>query len=148
MWKKIAIAGGTIALIVGTGSAALAASGSGSPTAGPSPSASASAGSKARPIARLRNLEHGSWVTRGKDGTDVTHTAFRGAASDVSATGITVTATDNAAQAFVIDANTKVHTKAQHQGASISAVQNGDTVIVVGTGTGPITATQVIDRSR
>ena len=152
MWKKIAIAGGTIALIGGIGTAALATSGSSSSS--PSASASNSAGAnkaqhrKVRALDRLKNFEHGSWVTRGKDNSNVTHTAFRGKASNVTPTSITVQSLDNTSQTFVVTGNTKVHTKAQHKGASIQAVQSGDTVIVSGTGTGPVTANQVLDTSR
>lgn len=154
MWKKIAVAGGTLALIGGLGTAALAESGS---TSSPSAKASDSAGDngnsqathhrKGRGFDKLKNFEHGTWVSR-KDNADVTHTAYRGKASNVTATSITVTAVDNASQSFVVNTGTKVHTRAQHKGAAIQAVQNGDTVFVSGTGTNPVTANQVIDTSR
>lgn len=154
MWKKIAVAGGTLALIGGLGTAALAESGA---TSSPSAGTSSSAGDngnaqgahhrKGRALDRMKNFEHGTWVTR-KDNADVTHTAYRGKASNVTATSITVTSTDNASQTFVVNSNTKVHTRAQHKGAAIQAVENGDTVIVSGTGTGPVTANQVLDTSR
>jgi preprotein translocase subunit YajC len=168
MWKKIAVAGATAATIVGAGTAALAASGSsGSPSssgsgnavlpaasasasAGPSGSASAqsAAGRKHRPLQRLKKFEHGTWVTSGPNGETVTHSAIHGTVTAVSATSITVRAADKTSETFVVNSATKVHTPAQKKGAPISAVKSGDTVVVTGHGTGPVTATQLLDRTK
>jgi preprotein translocase subunit YajC len=175
MWKKVAIGGGTIALIGGLGTAALATSGSSSltPSAGsasPSSSASHAPGSdegngaakgkahrngngKGRGFKngmpqRAKNFEHGTWVTSGSGSSTVTHTAFHGQVTAVSATSISVKAKDNATQTFVVNGDTKVHTRAQHKDAPIASVKSGDTVFVSGTGTGTVTAQQIVDSSR
>jgi preprotein translocase subunit YajC len=171
MWKRVAIAGGTIALIGGLGTAALATSGSSSPTpsagsATPSSSAShapdsdegngkANRNGKARGngfahgmFQRAKNFEHGTWVSSGNGGSTVTHTAFHGQVTAISATSISVKAKDNATQTFVINADTKVHTRAERKNAPITSVKSGDTVFVSGTGTGTVTAQQIMDSSR
>lgn len=157
MWKKIAIAGGTVALIGGIGTAALATSGSSSPN--PSTSSSAASGQSGaaaklgkhprleRALQRLKNFEHGTWVTGSKN-KSVTHSAVRGQVTAVSPSSITVQAADSTTMTFTIDSSTKVHTKAQHKDAPISSVQKGDTVIVTGTGTPTATAKQLLDTSR
>jgi preprotein translocase subunit YajC len=94
---------------------------------------------------RAKNFEHGTWVTSNKDGTTVTHTAFHGQVTAVSATSISVKAKDNATQTFTVNGDTKVHTRAKHTDASISSVKTGDTVLVSGTGTGSVTAQQIVD---
>jgi hypothetical protein len=157
MWKKIAIAGGTVALIGGIGTAALATSGSPSPHPSGSTANRAAAGQPGavakhpklrKALERLKNFEHGTWVTAGKDASAITHTAFHGQVTAVSSTSITVKAKDATTQTFVINGDTKVHTRAQHKGAVISAVKSGDTVLVAGTGTPTVIAKQVVDTSR
>ncbi len=152
MWKKIAVAGATAAVILGAGTAAIAATGSSSST--PSAGSSTAAGTTAKAgkhkhqaLERLRDFEHGTWVTK-KGTATVTHTATRGSATAVSATSITVKAADGTTQTYVVNGSTKVHTRAQHKGAAITAVKPGDQVAVAGTGTGTVTATQVLDLAK
>jgi hypothetical protein len=150
MLKKVVIAGAAAAVVLGAGTAALAASGSGS-SPGPSASASSNPGKPAaagkahlgRMLAR-RSL-HGTWVTRdGKSGF-VTHDAIRGQVTAVSASSITVKAADNVSQTYAITSDTKVHTRADKgKAGTINEVQTGDRVIVLGTGTSSLTATQVL----
>jgi hypothetical protein len=178
MWKKIAVAGATAAIIGGAGTAALAASGTSTPA--PSTLTSASSGTantantaggntaggkaargnaakaaklgkrgRAEGIARLRNVLHATWVTEDKSSkTFVTHDAIRGQVTVVSATSITVKASDNVTQTYVVNAATKVHTHAKKTGAAIADVKSGDPVLVAGTGTGTLTATQVVDSKK
>ena len=157
MWKKIAVAGATGAVILGAGATALAVTSTSTPPTGsasPSAPASPSTGklgqrAKARPIAIGRkNFQHGTWVT--KDGsTEVTHDAIRGSVTAVSATSITVQATDNVSQTYVVNSGTKVHSVAAGKGKTgpITDVQTDDTVGVLGTGTTTLTATHVLDRT-
>ncbi|MDQ1738299.1 MAG: hypothetical protein QOH56_4550 [Pseudonocardiales bacterium] len=168
MWKKIAVAGATAAIIGGAGTAALAVSGTSTPA--PSTLTSASSGSantanpaggnaakvaklgkrgRAEGIARLRKVLHGTWVTEDKSSkTFVTHAAIRGQVTTVSATSITVKASDNVTQTYVVNATTKVHTRAKKTGAAIADVKSGDPVLVAGIGTGTLTATQVVDSKK
>jgi hypothetical protein len=168
VWKKIAVAGATAAIIGGAGTAALAASGTSTPA--PSTLTSASSGTantantargntakaaklgkrgRAEGIARLRNVLHATWVTEDKSSkTFVTHDAIRGQVTAVSATSITVTASDNVTQTYVVNAATKVHTHAKKTGAAIADVKSGDPVLVAGTGTDTLTATQVVDSKK
>jgi hypothetical protein len=174
MWKKIAIAGTTMAVILGAGTAALAASGdfggtsgsganhaalaatsSSAPGSNGSAGANKGAGAKHRPglgpfrkavIGRLQNFEHGSWVTKNGSST-VEHSAIHGDATKVSATSITVVSADKTTMTFTVSSSTKVHTRAQHTGAAITSVKSGDTVFVTGTGSSTLTAQQVVDVS-
>ncbi|MGX7682017.1 hypothetical protein ACSMXN_24295 [Jatrophihabitans sp. DSM 45814] len=165
MWKKIAIAGATAAIIGGAGTAALAASGTPttSPSATPSTSASTSgngAGAKAAKangrfvrgegIAKLRKVTHASWVTEDKGAkTFTTHEAIRGSVTAVSATSIAVKSADNVTQTYVVNADTKIHTQAHKKtGASIADVKTGDPVVVGGTGTSTFTASQIVDAKK
>lgn len=159
MWKKIAVAGCTAALIGGVGTAALAESGS---TAAPSLSTTASSTSgasnagtstaKARhprirqALLRLRALQHATWVTENKDGkTFVTHDAIHGSVTAVSPTSITVMSADRVSQTYLVTSATKVHQRGSKTASSISAVKAGDNVVVAGTGTTTLTATQILD---
>lgn len=165
MWKKIAVAGATAAIIGGAGTVALAASGTS--TSAPSTLTSASSGTantakpaagkaaklgklgRAEGIARLRRVLHATWVTEDKSTkTFVTHDAIRGQVTAVSATSITVKAGDNVTQTYVVNAGTKVHTRAKKTGAAIADVKSGDPVLVAGTGTGTLTASQVVDTKK
>lgn len=169
MYRKIAIAGATAAVIVGGGTAALAASGSSSPTpTPPKPKSSTSAHpgnhsgkhgkhhGKHGKLDDLRKIVHGQFVTKGKDGAFVTHDVVRGQVSAVSATSITVAAPDKT-ETYVLSKDTKVHlrpaakTKGQHvkpTAGTISSVHTGDTVVVLGTGTTTMTATQILDAGK
>lgn len=104
---------------------------------------------------RLEQVSHAQWVAKdGKTGVFVTHDAVRGTVSAVSAGSITVKATDGTSETFTVTSATKVHvrgTKATNKtatkaAATISQVKVGDRAGVLGTGAGPMTATQVIDR--
>jgi hypothetical protein len=165
MWKKIAVAGGTAAVILGAGTAALAASGQdptgAAPAANPSttasaaPSATTPSRSKAAGHARqrghaiaegrLKRALHATWVAKGANSTFVTHDAIRGDVTSVSATSITVKAADNVSQTYTLTSSTKVHSRANKKSAAIADVKPGDPVLVVGTGTSSLTASQVLD---
>jgi hypothetical protein len=155
MLKKIVLAGSAAAVVLGAGTAALATSGSSTPPAPGSPAASsAKAGvfGKAGALAaraQLRRALHATWVTRNaKDSSGfVTHDAIRGQVTAVSATSITVKAADNVSETYVVTDSTKVRTRADGKGkaGSIGEVKSGDKVIVVGTGSGTLTATHVLD---
>lgn len=162
MWKKIAVGGAVAAATVGVGTAAIATSGS--TTAGtPSTSASTSAltlaaadsglSGRDRAHARgvLRRAAHAQWVSKDpKTGTYVTHDAARGTVRAVSATSISVHTPDDTTQTYAVNAATKVRIRQDKKGTdgSIGAVHTGDTVVVVGTGSGPFTATRVVDIKR
>ena len=164
MLKKIALAGAAAAVVLGAGTAALATSGStASPgsSAGTSPAASSASGGsagKAQPAkanpgrALARRALHATWVTRnGKAGSGfVTHDAIRGQVTAVSAGSITVKAADDVSQTYAVTGDTKVHVRADGKGkaGSIGEVKTGDRVVVLGTGTGSLTATQVLDGAK
>lgn len=154
MLKKIVIAGSAAAVVLGAGTAALAASGSTSPSAPSSSSSTAAGKAKAGHAKRseLRRALHASWVTRdGKNSTSfVTHDAIRGQVTAVSATSITVKAADNVSETYALNSSTKVHSQADGKGkaGTISEVKSGDTVVVLGTGSGTMTATHVLDGAK
>ncbi|MEO6700321.1 MAG: hypothetical protein ABI140_16585 [Jatrophihabitantaceae bacterium] len=157
MLKKIVIAGSAAAVILGAGTAALAASGpSSSPAPSSSSSTSAGTGAKAKAAhgkrSELKRALHATWVTRdGKASTTyVTHDAIRGEVTAVSATSITVKAADNVSQTYTLNSSTKVHSRADGKGkaGTISELMSGDKVLVAGTGTSTLTATQVLDATK
>ena len=176
MWKTIAAVGTTAVVIGGAGTAAFAATG----TPAPAPSAaaaSATPGGSATPPTtatgttkqtrkhpgrdRLRRAVHATWVTEGrKTATFTTHDAIRGKVTAVAPTSITVRAADDLSETFVVNASTKVWTRAPktaatgaaplspaaaRTAASISDVSPGDSVFVGGTGTTTLTAVRVVD---
>lgn len=166
MWNKIAIAAGAGAVLIGGGAAAVATaasadtSGSGtsaSPSASPSASAStpAKAGRHergARHGGLLGRFEHAEWVS--KDGTaNVTHDAVRGTVSSVSATSISVKASDGYSLTFTVNADTKVRVrdtsstgKKAGKAGTISNVKAGDNVLVSGVKSGStVAAKHVLD---
>jgi hypothetical protein len=151
MYRKIAIAGATAVVIIGSGTAALAASGSatpGSPSSAPSSAGSkAPAAKSAKGHALLRRTVHGQVVTRNKDGQFVTHDITRGDVTAVSSSALTVKSADGTSQAYKVTASTKVRVRTSGQGAAgkITDVHVGDAVLVTGTGTGTPTATHVVD---
>jgi len=162
MYRKIAIAGATAAVIVGAGTAALAVSGSSDTTSGHPASPTQKTGKQrgGAIIKALRHAQHGELVTRGKDSTFVEHDAIVGQVTAVSPTSISVKAADGFSETFTIDKTTKVRkrpttaatsgaAKAKGVAAKISDVKSGDTVAVVGkrpsTATGNPVATVVID---
>jgi hypothetical protein len=158
MWKQIALGAGVTAAVVGIGTAALATTGdttSGSPTGSSSaaPAATAAHGKHPRldrAMAR-RSVVHGQIVTQNpKTKQFVTHDVIRGSVTAVSSTSITVKASDNTSETFVVDPSTKVRHRTAGKPASgtastIGAVKSGDQVVVAGTGTGPFTATLIVD---
>jgi hypothetical protein len=162
MLNKLVAAGAAGAVILGAGTASLAMSApSGSstaPSASTVPSASATAPGSAGAAGHyrgrrigdgaLRRALHAEWVTKGKNGTFITHQAIRGQVSAVSATSITVKAADSVSQTYTVTSTTKVHTRAKKRGAAIADVHTGDPVLVAGTGTGTLTATQVADAKK
>jgi hypothetical protein len=162
MWKKIAIAGTAAAVIGGAGTAALAESGSSSPATAPVVAASTSESASIAPavtaaaapkrnrpgLARLRKLQHGTWVTGDGTSTDVTHDIIKGKVTVVSATSVTVQAADKTVETYTVNSDTKVHTRSKHKGAAITDVKSGDEVVVVGTGTTSLIAAQVIDAAK
>jgi len=149
MWKKIAIAGGVCAVIVGVGTAALATAGSSpSATAGSSPSASAG---KHHAGKAMRHALHGQWVTQDKDTKSfVTHDAIRGTVTAVSPSSITVRSLDKKSETFAVTKDTKVRIRANGKGAkgTITQVHTGDQAIVLGTGTSTLTARGILDAGR
>jgi hypothetical protein len=165
MWNKIAIAAGAGAVLIGGGAAAVAAaasadtSGSGtasSPSASPSgASAPAKPGHPGRGLrlgGALGRFEHAEWVS--KDGTaNVTHDAIHGTVSSVSATSISVKASDGYSLTFTVNADTKVRVrdtsstgKRAGQAGTIADVKTGDNVLVSGIKSGStVTAKHVLD---
>lgn len=149
MWRKIAVAGATTAVILGAGGAALATSGTVSAGSGAAVSGVAAAAAGERPghpgiRAAARNVLHGQFVTR-HDGEFVTHTVARGAVTAVSSTSITVKAADGVSETFAVTGDTKVHRRGDRGTAlTIADVKTGATAFVAGTGTDPVTATHVV----
>ena len=163
MFRKIAIAGATAAVIVGAGTAAIAATGSsssGTPSTGSTSSSSSATpakadGSKIRKFAKRHpaiaaliehHAVHGQIVTTDGKGNYVTHDGILGSVSAVSSTSITIKSGDGFVQTYTVNSTTKVRDKADGKSATISQVKVGDKVGVVGTGssTSPV-ATFVID---
>lgn len=133
MWKRIAIGGGIAAAVLGAGGIALA----------------DSASAAAITHDRLRHAEQAQWVTHSKKtNSDVTHDAIRGQVSAVSASSITVQAANGASETFAVVDSTTVRAKGDskaHPG-SIGEVKTGDRAIVIGTGSGALTASHIVDR--
>ena len=158
MWKTIAVAGATAAVIGGAGTAAVAASGTSTPTPSTASSSLASdssangsntKASKHEGIDRLRRAVHATWVSESKKTkTFTTHDAIRGQVSAVSPTSITVRAADGVTETYVLNSGTKVHTRANKAAASISVVKTGDPVWVAGTGTTTLTASRDVDAKK
>ncbi|MGH8860842.1 MAG: hypothetical protein ACRDVG_06340 [Jatrophihabitantaceae bacterium] len=157
---KIAVAGATAAAIVGVGTVALATSGP-DPTAGAGSSTSQHGGKHHGEHAlrrALRHALHGSVTTKGKDGY-VTHSAVRGTVSALSATSITVKATDGFTESFTLTKDTKVRERVPNaprgsrtSPGTMSQVKSGDQVAVLGKApekstTAP-TATVILDGLR
>ncbi|MEP6599418.1 MAG: hypothetical protein ABJB98_08240 [Actinomycetota bacterium] len=156
MWKKLAIAGATGAVILGAGVAAVAETGD---PPSPSPGNSASAHAKAPGLhdkhagrEHRGNVLHGEWVTS-KDGKTETHDAVRGKVTAVSATSISVQAADGYSLTLTVTADTKVRLRPaggtdKHAGTegTIAQVKTGDTVLASGIKSGSaVIAKHVID---
>ena len=166
MWKKVLVAGSVGAVILGAGGVALASTGSTAPS--PSPSTSPSTGHANGPSGKaskqgkdgtargdlrrglLRSV-HGQVTTKTKSGF-VTYDGIKGIVTAVSPTSISIKAADGTSETYAVTGSTVVHTKAdgKNKGATgqIGKVQDGDGVAVLGTGTGTLTATHVVDTSR
>jgi hypothetical protein len=155
MLKKVVIVGAAAAAVLGAGTAALATSGSSSPSPSASSSSAPNPGKAEQALAKARrhpglNLArralHASWVTRNGSSGFITHDAIRGQVTAVSASSITVKAADDVSQTYAVTADTKVHLRGDKgKAGSIGQVKTGDRVIVLGTGTSSLTATQVLD---
>jgi hypothetical protein len=164
MLHKIATAGVVAAVIVGAGTTALAVTGDQQTTAGratgsgrikPAHSAHQGKGQVLRKA--LRRVEHAVVVTKGKDGY-IEHDAIRGRVSSVSASSISVTATDGYTRTFAVVQATHVRKRSESGGkvtgapAKIADVRSGDEVGVLGrrpaSSTGNPVATVVVDGIR
>lgn len=158
MWKQAAAAGAVGAAILGAGGIAMAASGPTDSTSAsatpsstpPSTSPTTATGRRAQHprLSALRRTVHGTFVTRAKDGTFVTHEVARGTVGAITPTSITVHSADNSDETFVVNSATKVRTHTAgtkgSPASSISTVKTGDNVLVVGKGT-PATATGIVE---
>jgi cytoskeletal protein RodZ len=169
MYRKLIITGAAAAAIVGSGTAALAVTGpSPSPTPASSstrstghPSGTATSGTatsgtgtsdrhqdrRAAARAFLTHAVRAQVVTKGKDGTFVTHDYARGMVKAVSPTLLVVHTADGTDESFSVGTGTKVRVRTAGKGSagSIGDVHPGDTVVVAGTGTGTPVAAHVLD---
>ncbi|HEV7205328.1 MAG TPA: hypothetical protein VGN18_12020 [Jatrophihabitans sp.] len=157
IYRRVLTAGATAAVIVGAGTAALATTSSdttaGTPTTSSSAPATPGHAGKAKRGGEgklLRRAVHAQIVTKGKDGSFVTHDLITGTVTAVSATSITVQAADKTSETFVVNADTKVRLRTNGKGApsTIDKVAQGDTVLVTGTGTATMTAKHIVDRGK
>ncbi len=172
MFRKLALAGATAAVVVGVGTTALAVSGEPQTTTGHAAGTSKHAsgkhasgkrgsgkhGKRAGLRKALRHVAHAEFVTKGKDAGFVKHDAIVGQVTSVSATSISVKAADGVSMSFVVDNATHVRKRADSAGkakgapAKITDVGSGDQVAVLGkepaTSTANPTATVVIDGVR
>lgn len=150
MYRKALIGGVTAAAILGAGGTALAVSGTSTPTPstpGSNSSNPAHHGQHLKGRARLlRRLAHGQITVRGHGGF-VTHDLIKGTVTSVSPSSISVKAADGTSETFAITSGTKVRVRQNGKGSpsSMSAVHNGDRVLVAGTGTSSYTAKHVVD---
>lgn len=157
MWKKVMIASGIGAVIIGSGGAALAATTSSSTSPSPATSststptaskAGSTSGTKHHQRDPLRRAEHAQWVTHDKKtNTNVTHDEIRGTVTAASPTSISVKAIDGTSETYSVASTTKVHAKGDTKTSpgTISQVKVGDRAIVVGTGSSTLVATHIID---
>ncbi len=175
MWKKATIGGlAAVAVLAGGAGMAIAhAEGVSSPaaatatgtatTAAPGTTATKTKGTgKAKTgdgtaakavLGKLKNLQHGEWVTKSGTNAAVTHEAILGSVKAVSASSITVASADGTSMTFAVTDQTAVR---QHQkkGATASAnkptiadVKTGQTVLVEGTKGADVTAQHVLVRA-
>jgi len=149
MWKKVAIIGAVSAAILGSGAVALAASGGGGNQAGAGRTAVGEgfmAGHRHHGIAHMaKNLEHGEFVSR-EDGKNVTHDVIHGEVTAVSATSISVKATDGFSLTFTVNGDTRVRARDGDKAADkITDIRAGDTVFASGVKDGStVTAKHVV----
>jgi preprotein translocase subunit YajC len=156
MYRKILLGGITAAAIVGAGGTAIALTGSDSTNGTPTTTASAPAHpgkDKAKGKAKLlRNVAHAQIVTKGKDGTFVTHDLITGTVTSVSSGSITVQAADKTSETFTVSKTTVVRQRTSDKGkgtpSSISKVAKGDHVVVAGTGSSHFAAKRVVELAK
>jgi len=161
MWKRITAVGASAVIIGGAGTAAFAAAGTTNPTSASSISSASDISTntstevgKHLAVDRLRRAVHATWVSENKKTQAfTTHDVIRGQVTAVSATSITVQAADDVTETYVINARTKVYTRAlttaaSKTPASISDVKTGDPVRVGGTGKTTLTALRVVDTKK
>jgi hypothetical protein len=124
-----------IALVAGTAVLALAGIGGGvaiaSGTTTPAPAATTTAAAPAHPHrarALLRRAEHGEVTVRTKKGDRVLDVQ-RGQVTAVSPTSVTVRSKDGFSAAYAVTSTSKVRGKKKP--TTISAVHNGDRVLVI-----------------
>jgi hypothetical protein len=105
-------------------------------------------GRRHRGLVRLRTLQHAEWVTRDpKTNKDVTHEAVLGTVTSVSATSITVKATDGYTLTFAVNSDTKVHL-GKGKAGKVTDIKSGDRALVAGVKSGStVTAAQVLART-
>lgn len=153
-YRRVLVAGATAAVIIGAGGTALATSGSDTTSGTPSHPTTAQKAAKHkhghghRGGEKLRNLEHGQFVTRGKDGKPVTHDLIVGSVMAVSPTSVTVQAADRTSNTFAVTKSTKIKERVKGQkpvASSISKIVKGDHVFVTGTGTTTMTAQHIVE---
>jgi hypothetical protein len=90
--------------------------------------------------------EYAQWTTfDAKTNTSTVYNGIRGQVGAVSASSISVKASNGTSQTFAVDANTRVR-GGKGKSGGIGQVKVGDQVVVVGTGQGSSTAVQVNDR--
>lgn len=100
-------------------------------------------GKRAGLAKRLLQVSHAQWVSKdAKTGTFVTHDAVRGAVTAAATGSITIKATDGTSETFVVTGSTKVRVAGAT--GTMGQVKVGDQVAVLGTGSGPMTATRVV----
>jgi len=152
--KTVLAAGIGVVVLFGASGAAVAAESDTTPaTPTPGPTSASPTPTPSPTAPPHRNGRHGSvafpgefaqWTTfDAKTNTSTVHDGIRGQVSAVSAASITVKAANGTAQTFAVDANTVVRAR----GGTISQVKVGDQVVVIGTGQGSLTATQVDDHA-
>ena len=152
--KKVMVSGAAAVVLVGGATAAFAESSSPSvtspgPTTTASPHKSDTTDAKKKHHSQIRLAGRGvrgEVVTRGKDGTFVTHQVIRGQVKAVSSTSIAVTAADNTTETFVVGSSTTVRARSDGKAtaSTIGQVKVGAQVLVSGTGTSALTARRVV----
>jgi hypothetical protein len=148
MYRKIIVSTVAAAAVLGTGTAAMAVTGTTS-TGTTSTGTASTAAAAHRPVARavLKHALHGQFVSRGSNGSFVTHDFARGKVTGVSAELIVVHTADGTEQRYAVTAATKVRLRSDGQGrrGSIGDVRLGDRVYVTGVGSSSAAARHILD---
>jgi hypothetical protein len=162
MWTKATVVAGVAAVALVAGGAGMAiahAEGTAAPSVAsadptPSPSPSHKVGKDGRVAARavlgrLKGFQHAEWVTKGDGNTYVTHQAILGQVETVSASSITVKASDGTSMTFAVNDQTKVRQRAKAGSTSptIADVKQGQTVLVGGEKSPDLTAKNILIRA-